>query len=185
MDVSDWSVPALETVDGSRPNPWRRLAMMLQENRPVAGQVMVTAALMVSVFFGMLAMAVDIGFGLAQRRSSQNAADAAAMAAARILAKSVDVATDGGVVFIDATDSIVWGIASPYFTANRVGGPLSPSFTTALEYLDCAKASLGFSNSSATSLVGAGTKLGSGSVVPRTTCYVRAISQIQFGTFFG
>ena len=145
---------------------------------------MVMTALMVTVCFGMLALTVDIGFGLVQRRAAQNAADAAALAAAKLLAKSVDTDANGNVVWVDTNDSGVWSTSSPFFTANHVGGPLAPSFTTALGYLDCNKASLGFSSSSASALV-TGTRLASGASVPSATCYVRTTSQVQFGSFFG
>jgi hypothetical protein len=151
---------------------------------------MVMTAALVSVFFGMLALSVDIGFGLAQRRASQNAADAAAFAAAKFLAGQVSVDASGNVVFIESNDGLLWNAASPFFTANRIGGPLTPTFRTALQYLDCSspRVSLGYSSGSDSTLItalGGGTKLASTAQVPGATCAIRTTSQVQFGSFFG
>ncbi len=106
---------------------------------PRRGQAMVMTAALVSVFFGMLALSVDVGFGLAQRRASHNAADAAALAAAKFLAGQVSLDASGNVVFIEANDGLLWNAASPFFTANRIGGQLTPTFRTAPQYLDCSR----------------------------------------------
>ncbi len=53
------------------------------------GNTMVMSALLITVFMGMLALTVDIGFLAGQRRFMQNGADAASLAAARELAGSV------------------------------------------------------------------------------------------------
>jgi len=54
--------------------------------RPRDGQILVMFALMVTVFAGMLGLAIDVGYAYSQRRTVQNAADAAAMAGARMVA---------------------------------------------------------------------------------------------------
>jgi len=46
------------------------------------GQTMVLFALMITALIGMLALSLDLGFGLVQRRTAQNFADASAMAGA-------------------------------------------------------------------------------------------------------
>ncbi|HSH79423.1 MAG TPA: pilus assembly protein TadG-related protein [Herpetosiphonaceae bacterium] len=53
------------------------------------GNIIVMSALMMTVFMGMLALTIDIGFLAGQRRFMQNGADAGALAAARLLSNSV------------------------------------------------------------------------------------------------
>ncbi len=58
------------------------------------GNIMVISALLMTVFMGMLALTVDIGFLAGQRRFMQNGADAGSLAAARLLAGSVSPRAD-------------------------------------------------------------------------------------------
>jgi len=51
-----------------------------------AGQTLVLFALMAVVLVGFLGLAADVGYYLSERRSAQNAADAAALLAARLIA---------------------------------------------------------------------------------------------------
>ena len=53
------------------------------------GQALVVVALCITVLLGAVALGVDWGYGLTQRRVMQNAADAGTMAAAKALATSV------------------------------------------------------------------------------------------------
>jgi Flp pilus assembly protein TadG len=53
------------------------------------GQTLVVIALAVTVLLGAVALGVDAGYGLTQRRVMQNAADAGTIAAAKLLATSV------------------------------------------------------------------------------------------------
>jgi Flp pilus assembly protein TadG len=62
------------------------------------GQTLVVIALVVTVLLGAVALGVDAGYGLTQRRVMQNAADASALAAAKLLATNV-LSTNGGLVF--------------------------------------------------------------------------------------
>ena len=48
------------------------------------GQTLVWVAIMLTVLFGFVALAVDVGSLLSERRVMQNAADAAALEAARV-----------------------------------------------------------------------------------------------------
>ena len=48
-----------------------------------SGQLMVMAAMGMAVFMGIAALAVDLGYAYSERRTSQNAADAAALAGVR------------------------------------------------------------------------------------------------------
>jgi Flp pilus assembly protein TadG len=85
------------------------------------GQVLVLAALVLTAVLGGLALVVDVGNALAQRRLMQNAADAAAVAAVRQMANSLQSGT---------SDAAVLGAINSYLDSNgkasTVGGG-SPS----------------------------------------------------------
>jgi uncharacterized membrane protein len=49
------------------------------------GQILVVAALFASALVGMVGLIIDAGYLASQRRQTQNASDAAALAAARIM----------------------------------------------------------------------------------------------------
>lgn len=57
------------------------------------GQILILFAFVSIAMFGVLGLATDLGIGFAGRRSAQNAADAAALAGARVVAQSVTNAT--------------------------------------------------------------------------------------------
>ncbi|MBX6341832.1 MAG: pilus assembly protein, partial [Thermomicrobiaceae bacterium] len=57
--------------------------------RQVRGQVMVMFALMVTILIGFTALAIDVSHLLSERRAAQNAADAAAMAVGKALARNL------------------------------------------------------------------------------------------------
>jgi len=68
---------------------------MLQKRAPVRrerGQVLILAALGMAVFLAFVAMTIDVGIAYHERRNLQNAADSAALAAAKVLASSGDAA---------------------------------------------------------------------------------------------
>jgi Flp pilus assembly protein TadG len=71
------------TVTLRRP---QRIGRRLRHER---GNIVITTALLMTIFMGMLALTVDIGFLEGQRRFMQNGADAAALAAARVMGSSV------------------------------------------------------------------------------------------------
>ena len=56
------------------------------------GQIILMFAIFLTVMMGALGLSVDLGMAFAQRRSMQNAADAGALAGARIVAKSTALA---------------------------------------------------------------------------------------------
>ena len=58
-------------------------------HRDQQGQTLVVIALAVTVLLGAVALGVDAGYGLTQRRVMQNAADAGTIAAAKLLATTV------------------------------------------------------------------------------------------------
>jgi len=99
------------------------------------------------VLFGMMAMVVDLGFDMGQQGAMQNAADAGALAAAKLLASSVANASPINYV---VSDSDVHNAAVEFATYNRVlptpvptpaptpAPPttgLTATYETALEYL--------------------------------------------------
>lgn len=57
--------------------------------RPAPGQILVMFAIFLVAMIGMLGLAVDLGFAFAERRTMQNAADAGALAGARVVARSL------------------------------------------------------------------------------------------------
>nr|MBA2754197.1 hypothetical protein [Chloroflexia bacterium] len=62
-------------------------------SRAEKGQIIILFAMFSTVLIGMLGLATDLGFAFAQKRTVQNAADAAAMAGARQVAHYKDTPT--------------------------------------------------------------------------------------------
>ena len=80
------------------------------------GQVLVIVALLMTAFVGMLALTLDVGLLVTQRRFDQNAADAAALAASRMLAESLSpMGTSGPLYF-------TWPDADVYREVRRYAG---------------------------------------------------------------
>jgi Flp pilus assembly protein TadG len=74
-------------------------------HRDPQGQTLVVIALAVTVLLGAVALGVDAGYGLTQRRVMQNAADAAAIGAGKLLASSV-ISTPSGTLFAASGDAV-------------------------------------------------------------------------------
>jgi hypothetical protein len=141
--------------------------------RPVggeAGQVMVMAAFVLGVFFGILGLAIDLGFVMIERRMQQNAADAAALGVARLLAGTVGIDSSGNVNYVDQTDTTVMDLALGLAGGNWPGGGATRGL--AIEYLDCGGTPI------RAAVAGAST------LVPQATCRVRATGASNRGTFF-
>jgi hypothetical protein len=96
--------------------------------------MMIFFALMIAfgVVFGTGALVVDTGYGMGQQTVMQNGADAGALAAAEILATSVDPNNTN--LFV-ASDHDVYVAATQLATSNRSGGNGSSSYQTAVEFL--------------------------------------------------
>jgi hypothetical protein len=89
-----------------------------------------------TVLFGIAALVVDAGYGMAEVRVMQNSADAGAMAAARLLAASVSKGPSGSTVYV-TTDSAVHARALDLAAANRPAGLASATYQTAVQYVAC------------------------------------------------
>jgi len=87
------------------------------------------------VMFGSEAMIVDLGYGMGQQGAMQNAADAGAMAAGKLLAGSASNGSNG-VVYV-VTDNQVHQTAQSLADANHPDGMSGATYTMAIEYLDC------------------------------------------------
>jgi hypothetical protein len=73
-----------------------------------SGQALVIFALLTTAVVGMLALVFDLGFFYSQRRFDQNAADAAALAAGRLLAGGVSPLDNSGGLQFDWPDADVY-----------------------------------------------------------------------------
>lgn len=80
----------------------------MNERKAERGQVLALAALAMTAMMGFLALVIDVGNAYAQRRLTQNAADAASLAAARYLATNIGAASDASVA----------GVVSAYLAPN-------------------------------------------------------------------
>jgi Flp pilus assembly protein TadG len=92
------------------------------------GQTLVVIALAVTVVLGALALGLDWGYGLTQRRVMQNAADSAALGAAKFLASRV-IGTSSGPKFV-VTDDAVYCQAERLADLNRATFRPAPSGRT-------------------------------------------------------
>lgn len=94
------------------------------------GQILVLFALMLVVLVAMTALAVDGGYAYAQRRRMQYAADAAALAGARVLALGESTAVADGVIRQYArengADTVTWELVD----GNRVRVHVAHTFPT-------------------------------------------------------
>ncbi len=101
-----------------------------------AGQALIIVALAVAVLLGSLALGLDWGYGLTQRRVMQNGADAGTVAAANMLAQSVVAATSGGstVYGFGASQEEIFCTADSFAKANNSFAPAGGTRTTRVEY---------------------------------------------------
>lgn len=92
----------------------------IRAHRDESGQALILVALAVVVLLGAVALGLDWGYGLTQRRVMQNAADAGALAAAKLLGSRV-IGTSTGPQFVVTDDAI-------YCEAQRAADPNRVSF---------------------------------------------------------
>src|SRR5262245_49422931 len=112
------------------------------------GQAMVIFALMMTAIMAMLALALDMGILLGQRRFDQNGADAAALATGRLMAGEVSPVDDSGAVYFGTPDAQIYqrvrqyagldttnyGSAAPVAGMNQSGFTNRNLLTVTLEY---------------------------------------------------
>jgi Flp pilus assembly protein TadG len=79
--------------------------------------ILVAAGLVIGIL--ILALVINSGFGLAQRRTMQNAADAGALAAAQLLASNVTAVNGNPPTAFRVTDDYVYCVAKFYADRNR------------------------------------------------------------------
>lgn len=102
-----------------------------------AGQVLPVFAIVVIALIAVTALVIDTGFLFGQRRYDQNGADAAALAAARLMATSVSPFDNNGNTFFAVSDADVYNEALKYVNPNQNGGLASRnSVAWTLEYWD-------------------------------------------------
>lgn len=96
------------------------------------GQAMVLVALGVIVLLGALALAVEFGYGLTQRRVMQNASDSAALGVGRYLA--TNVIQDRGEIAFTVTEKGACEVARSYVEANRSFAPQANDRTFTMRF---------------------------------------------------
>ena len=97
---------------------------MAEHHAGERGQILVLGALLMTVLFAFLALVIDVGNGYTQRRFVQNGSDAAAIAAARLLANNLDTGT---------SDASVAAVVGQYLEANGDGTFVPGAALTATE----------------------------------------------------
>lgn len=144
------------------------------------GQTMVVVALGIVGVLVAAALAVDWGYGLTQRRSAQNAADAAALAAGRLLATETRL-VDGDIVFAP-TQYETFCYAKSFADANSSFAASDARRTLTLQYGDASGAFV--PSASPSSCPSAPPFPQGGGQVPATTSYVRAAVSTTYTSFF-
>jgi hypothetical protein len=104
------------------------------------GQTIVLFALMSLVLMAGLGLVIDAGVNYAQRRNMQNAADTAALAGARVIARQSSPFDSG--VILATNRNAVWNAV--FETAKKNGAPNDPA-QFQCEYIDNARAMIGTS----------------------------------------
>ena len=133
------------------------------------GQALIIVGLAMVVLLAAIAVGLDWGYGLTQRRVMQNASDAAALGVGKMLATSVVIV--GGAPAFRTSEEQAFCQARLYANANLSFSPASASTTLSVDFLDSSKASLGTISSAACPAAASG-----GTDVPAGTRYVRVTS---------
>src|SRR5438067_10177256 len=97
--------------------------------RRASGQALVLFALLLPILIGMLALVIDLGVATSQLRGLQNAADAGAMAGAKVMAASVTQG-QGTVVYAYLSNQTVQDRVDALVAPNRL--VTVPTFTSRL-----------------------------------------------------
>ena len=142
-------------------------------------------ALLMTVLLGVLALVVDLGMGMVQRRALQNAADAGSMNGARVMAGTVATDAQNNVVYVSLANQTVHLRVLALATPNQLVATFTP--VTAVEFLNSSGGSLGFTAESDPALVTSlgGTHLaGPTTTVPNNTWSLRVHTRVSFPSFF-
>ena len=136
------------------------------------GQALVVVAICMAVLVAALAFAVDWGYGMVQRRSMQNVADASALAAGKRLATAVIKV--GGVIQFSVTQEQTWCTANSYANPSDLKTSFAPPATT-----NSLQLFYGDASNPTVWTTGVSTCTGN-TPVPATTIYVRALVSVSF-----
>jgi len=137
------------------------------------GQALVIVGLAMVVLLCALALGLDWGYGLTQRRVMQNASDAAALGVGKLLATNVVIANSSPA--FRASQEQAYCQATRYAQANVSFSPAGASTTLAIEFLDSSATLLATISSASSPAAASG-----GTAVPAGTRYVRATSGESF-----
>jgi Flp pilus assembly protein TadG len=147
--------------------------------RDQEGQTLVVIALAVTVLLGAVALGVDAGYGLTQRRVMQNAADAGTMAAAKMMSTSVVAAQGPGsstVYVFTASKEQLWCRAFQVAQQNQSFGTsnlaVGIQFGADVASLDAAPMYVSSCSASTTT------------PVPATTRYIRVHATTNYRSLF-
>ena len=102
--------------------------MRMVDRSSEEGQALIVVALCVAVLIGGLALAVDWGYAMAQRRVMQNVADASALAAGKRLATAV-IKINGTIAF-SVTQEQTWCTANAYANPADLKKSFAPTSTS-------------------------------------------------------
>lgn len=156
------------------------------------GNFITITAISLVVLLGIATLVIDIGFDLGQRRFMQNGADAAALAAARMLADSVSPYPQGtrpqGIPhFFGVTDAIVFNLAYDIAERNQSSGITgrTTDFSVTVEYCVAANDNSYSAAPGCPSPNSWVTSTGSGARVPDGAYKVRVTVSSTFTTFLG
>lgn len=145
------------------------------------GQALVVVAVAMVVLMGALVLTVDWGYGFASRRAVQNGADAATLAAGRLLGSSYQLGTPR----FAASKESVWCAANAAVLANAAGRPMEST-----DFLEVSFSSDGsdFTTDAPIQNVtdcSASRDTDDDTFVLDSTLYVRAHSMLTYQSLFG
>lgn len=141
--------------------------------RAEEGQAIIIVALSALVLFGVLALVIDFGYGLTQRRVMVNAAESAALGAGKLLATHVRLV--GGEIHFTVNSDVVLKEAGDFANANRSFVAPAPNYKLDLWY--------GNETAPTTGIWTQAVKTIPPQSVPLGTVYVRTSSDVKYRSF--
>jgi hypothetical protein len=142
------------------------------------GQALIVVAIAMFVLMGALVLTLDWGYGLANRRAMQNEADAATLAASRLLATSYEASLP----HFTASQEDVWCAAKAAADANRADRPTDSVETVQVSF---STDNVSFTPDPPLSLVSNCSAIPNGADVPDGTLYVRVRASVSYTSIFG